>query len=142
MLPLTRLKKQPKDTTLGRILLDLHFITRDQLRAAITAKHEAHGEKLLGEILIAIGAITRDQLDRAIQIQTDQRGGEVDYAARLQHVVASATAALETVGQRLMDLEALANRVSASVDSRPTKVLHLRAVGPSVLGEPDDDGKR
>lgn len=140
MLSLSRPKKhQPQDTTLGRILLDLQFITRDQLRTAITAKHQAHGEKLLGEILIALGAITRSQLDRAIQIQTDQRGGEVDYAARLKHVMAGATAALETVGQRLSDLEALANRVSASVDSRPSKVLHLRAVSTPAPGGHDKE---
>ncbi len=124
-----------EDSSLGKILMDLHFISRSQLHEAIRAKLASTGEQLLGEVLIAQGAVTRQQLLRALDLQQAARGHEVDYGQRVRDLVATATATAEGVQTKLVELEALARRASAAADRGTGKMLHLRGTGAS--GTPD-----
>lgn len=100
------------DTTVGGILLKLGFITRDQLREAITAKMSASGDALLGEVLIAQGAVTRAQLERVLVMQKEARGEKVDYSSETLKLVAAASARAENLHGPLDELEDAARRYS------------------------------
>jgi putative phosphotransacetylase len=61
-----------QSNTIGQVLLELGFVTRDQLDQAL----EAHLDILapLGEVLIEQGICTREQIDRAYRLQLIRRG--------------------------------------------------------------------
>lgn len=124
-------KRWKDDSSLGKILMDLHFITRSQLHEAIRAKLASTGEQLLGEVLIAQGAVTRQQMLRALDLQQAARGHEVDFGQRIRDLMAGASVASEGVQNKLVELEALAKRASAAADRGTGKMLHLRSVGAS-----------
>ncbi len=110
------------DGSIGTILVNLGFVTKDQLLDAITAKLKSDTEALIGEILIARGAVTRTQLDRALLIQREFRGNVPDYVGEIRNLVAGAHARAETVQARLVELESVAREVAKD----PPKLLPLK----------------
>lgn len=98
-----REKKTPP--TIGSLLIDMGFITRDQLRDAITKKLASSGEQLLGEVLIAQGMITRSQLDRALLRQRTETSGT-------QELVKEASKLLIKTGTQWEKLDADLEEVS------------------------------
>lgn len=108
------LRGKDDDTTVGGILLRMGFITRDQLREAITAKATASGDALLGEVLIAQGAVTRAQLERVLLMQKEARGEKVDYTSETLKLVAQASARAESLHGPLDELEDAARRYSVT----------------------------
>ena len=72
---LARQKKQRQYRPLGEILVDLRFISREQLNSVL--KKYKHRVKL-GELLINLKLITQDQLQAALEKQK-QEGGKLGY---------------------------------------------------------------
>lgn len=74
-----RLAKAERDgTALGNVLVDLGYVTRQQMHAAV-AEHAAvaqHAKSLalLGNSMVALGLIDQDQLDHALLRQQVLRG--------------------------------------------------------------------
>lgn len=98
-------RRPPSESTIGALLVEGGFVTRDQLQAALSRKME-QGGGLLGEHLVALGALTQAQLDRLLVAQAQLRG--VDVAQTLRNAVAGATASLENLHGSLDALESAA----------------------------------
>lgn len=62
---------QEDETSIGNILVDMGYVTSDQLNQAIEVQKM---QAPVGEILVRMGAITREQLEEALMIQKVNRG--------------------------------------------------------------------
>ena len=64
-----------QDTALGRSLVDLGFVTRQELDDSIAVMQSSEeGQKSLGDVLVENGFVTRSQLDR-VRTQIEDQGG-------------------------------------------------------------------
>lgn len=70
------------DTSIGNILVELGFVTDDQLKEAVEIQRRANP---LGKILVEMGAITDEQLDEALMQQRIKRGEASNREQTLFH---------------------------------------------------------
>ena len=70
----------PTSKLIGAYLIELGFVTREQVDDALKAQKNAEypKEKRLGDILIARQLLTRAQLDKAIERQMADKFGIVE----------------------------------------------------------------
>jgi len=78
-------KQEPKvspcddPTSIGNILIELGFITREEFDEKIRKFQEAKIETLLGQFLVIEGGVTPQQLERALMRQVKMRNGGIDH---------------------------------------------------------------
>jgi hypothetical protein len=61
------------ENLLGRIMLDMHFITFDQ-KMRVLEYQKAHAGERFGEIVLKLGFATRKQLEKAVWFQHSSKG--------------------------------------------------------------------
>lgn len=114
--------KKPKDdnASLGSILMDLEFVTRDQLNVVLeqqkVRRKRVNEETLLGRMLITEGYITEDQLQEAIVMQ-----GRFRCKSKYQHSMAMADLAIKSKKRTQEKIEQTAKKITDEHPSLPDK---------------------